>query len=78
MFFLPFSGQKEIQKDIYESLIVLDDKLRWLKEGSKEFKTLWNEREELFEWRNWVRCNMGWYSFEPKKPPEERYLSFYD
>ncbi len=78
MFFIPFVGQKEIQEDIYKSLVALDEKLRWIQRETEEFETLWNEREELFEWRSWVMCNMGWYSFAPKQPAEERYLSFYE
>jgi len=74
MFFVPFVGQKNIQKDIYESLISLDKKLRWVDPEDEEFKPLWEEREELFEWRSWVMENMGWYAFNTKLMKEERDL----
>ena len=78
MFFIPFAGQKSIQRDIYASILELDKKLRWVDRKDKEFKSLWDEREDLFEWKNWVMCNMGWYSFELEKLKEEKYLSFYE
>lgn len=78
MFFIPFVGQKEVQKDIHESIMDLDKKLRWIHREEKEFMALWEEREDLFEWRNWIMTNMGWYAFDSKKIREEKYSSFYE
>lgn len=78
MFFIPFAGQKGIQRDIYESILDLDKKLRWVDRKDKEFRVLWEEREDLFEWRNWIMANMGWYAFDSKKTKEEKFLSLYE
>lgn len=77
MLFIPFVGQHGIQKDLYKSISDLDKKLRWIEQDDKEFKSLWEEREELFEWRNWIMVNMGWYDFS-SKTKEDCVVSSYD
>ena len=53
--FFPMVDARSIMKEIVKDLIAIENKMRFIKDfESKEFKDLWEEREELFAQREFV------------------------